>query len=231
MRLQRIPAALSFRDQGWLEDNPRTQRPITESNTDTGTQTHQTSTADHRHTFLIRSNYKVGCWILHVMKCFDSNSWTAVVPADVQQHINSCLFMQHKYITFTWKTKNKKQIPAVESRTTKVRQKQWLGANGWVIKQNKSQGALRCLIILLPWEDAPGCFCCSTAKEINLVHNGVEIQHHSNQKAKKKNPINRNVRKDCGGCGGVLGCGAGVPAWISVEGIKRLNYFNLNSFM
>lgn len=134
------------------------------------------------------------------MKCFDSNNRTAAVPADIQQHVNSCLFMQHKYITFTWNKQNKKTNPCchfiflaliqhwviVESCTTKARQKQWLGANGWVIKRKKSQGALRCLIILLPWEDAPGCFCYSTAKEINLVHNGVEFQHHSNPKAKNK---------------------------------------------
>lgn len=38
-----------------------------------------------------------------------------------------------------------------------------LGANGWVIKPDKSHGALVCLIIQIPWEDTHGCFQFSTA--------------------------------------------------------------------
>lgn len=56
------------------------------------------------------------------------------------------------------------------------------------------------------------------------MHNGVEIQQHSNQKAKRKP---RNVCEE-GGRGDVLACGAGVPALFTVEGIKISDYFNLN---
>lgn len=136
-----------------------------------------------------------------MVKCCDSN--TTTVSDDILWHIHSYLFIQiRENITLcpltqkilfppgipVWSSFNS-VLGHITHSDTNVQQRlgEKLGANGWVIKRDKSHGAPLCLIIQIPWEDTHGCFCYSAAAErLICCIMGVAIQRQGNQNTKWK---------------------------------------------